>query len=265
VDRKLAVQSVRAPWSKLKYMRWYSFVGMQKRASLKLSRIITVSEAAKKDISQDFQLPERRFRVIPNGINTELFYPMPEIERDANRIIVTNSADTPLKGLRYLLQAVAEVSRTHDIRLVVVGAPKKNGDVVKLIRSLDIGRLVTFTGRIDNAEFVRQYARATMAVIPSLYEGFGLPAGEAMACGVPVISTTGGALPEVVGDAGILVSPGDWEALVKAIRDLLDHPEKAKAVGEAGFRRVHAHFTWRRAAERTVEVYKEAIRDHGGL
>ncbi len=265
IDRKLAIQSVRMPWSKLKMARWYSFVGMQKRASLKFSQIITVSKSARDDISKDFQIPRSRFRVIPNGINVDLFYPIPEIKRERNRIIVTNSADTPLKGLRYLLAAVAEVSKSKDIKVTVIGAPKKNGDVVKLIRTLGIGDLVHFTGRIDNGEFVKQYAKAAMAVIPSLYEGFGLPAGEAMACGVPVISTTGGALPEVVGNAGILVPPADSEALAKAVMKLLDSPEKAREIGRAGYERVHKLFTWKKAAEKTVEVYREAVRDHGRI
>jgi len=264
-DRKFAIESVKMPWSKLKWARWYSFVGMQKRASLKFSHIITVSECSRDDISKDFQIPRRRFRVVPNGINTDLFYRIPEINREQNRIIVTNSADTALKGLRYLFLAVKKVSETHRIKLTVVGMPKRNGDVMNLIRNLGIRKLVHFTGRIDNEEFVRQYAKASIAVVPSLYEGFGIPAGEAMACGVPVISTTGGALPEVVGNAGILVPPADSEALAEAIKDLFDNPERARKMGEAGYKRVHELFTWKRAAEKTVEVYREAMRDHRRL
>jgi len=265
VDRKFAIRSVKAPWSKLKIARWYSFVGMQKRVSMKFSQIITVSEYAKKDICSDFQIPHSRLRVIPNGINTDLFYPIPEIKRKRNRVIVTNSADIPLKGLRYLLQAVAEVSKTHDIKLTVIGTPKKNGDVIKLIKKLGIGKRIHFTGRIDNGEFVRQYAKATLAVVPSMYEGFGLPAGEAMACGVPVISTTGGGLPEVIGDDGLLVPPADSEALAKAITELFEYPERAKQIGRAGYKRVQELFTWKKAAEKTVEAYREAIRDHSKL
>ncbi len=262
VDRDLAVKSVSSPWLKMKHMRWYSFVGMQKRVSRTLSRIITVSKCACEDISREFRIPSERFRVVPNGINTELFYPIPEIEREDNRLIVTNSADTPLKGLRYLLLAVADVARSRDIKLTVIGAPKKNGDIKGLIGKLGIERRITFTGRINNGEFVRQYARAAIAVVPSLYEGFGIPAGEAMACGVPVISTTGGALPEVVGNCGILVPPGDPLALAREIRGLLDHPERARAIGEKGFKRVHSSFTWKRAAQETVEAYRETIRDY---
>jgi glycosyltransferase involved in cell wall biosynthesis len=263
VDRKITVDSVRATWKKLKHWRWYSFIGMQKRVSRRIPKIITVSDCAKKDICSEFNIPEGRFTTVPNGINTDLFYPIPGVAREKDRIIATNSADTPLKGLYYLLQAVAYISEKRDLRLIVIGSPKKNGGVVKLIKKLGIESHITFTGRISDAEFVQQYARASIAVVPSVYEGFGLPVGEAMACGVPVISTTGGALPEVVGDAGILVPPADHKALGDAIVDLLDSPEKARALGRAGFRRVQEHFTWKRAAEKTVAAYREVIRDHG--
>lgn len=265
VDRDIAIKASPALWKKMKYMRWYSFVGMQKRVSRNLSRIITVSECAKNDISREFKIPAERFRIVPNGINTDLFYPIPEMEREKDRIIVTNSADTPLKGLSYLLRAVDQISRNRTVKLTVVGSPKKKGSIKKLISELDMGKLVTFTGRIDNGEFVRQYAKATVAVVPSMYEGFGLPAGEAMACGLPVISTTGGALPEVVGDAGILVPPGDPNALAKAIRGLLDNSDRAREIGQAGLRRVHNFFTWEKAALKTVEAYRETIHDHSRL
>jgi glycosyltransferase involved in cell wall biosynthesis len=209
-----------------------------------LRRIITVSDCAREDISRDFKIPRERFAVVPNGINTSLFYPIPEIKREPGRIIVTNSSDVPLKGLYYLLHAVAEVAKKRTIRLVVVGTPKKNGGITRLVRRLGIGDLLTFTGRISDEEFVHQYARAAMAVVSSVYEGFGLPAGEAMACGVPVISTTGGALPEVVGDAGILVPPKEHMALARAIIDMLDHPDQANELGRRGYQRVQQHFTF---------------------
>ena len=262
VDRKIAIRSVSSPLRKMKEWRWYSFVGMQKRVSRTLPRIITVSKSAKKDIGRDFNIPANKFSIVPNGINTDLFYPIDDIERKKNRIIVTNSADTPLKGLFFLFQAVAELNKLQDVNVTVVGEPKKDGDLVKLIRRLGIGHCIHFTGRIGNGEFVRQYARATVAVVPSVYEGFGLPVGEAMACGVPVISTTGGALPEVVGDAGILVKPADSRALAGAIRDLLNNPLRAKELGMAGYRRVHKHFTWKKAAEKTVSAYREVIDGH---
>lgn len=261
IDRDIAIRAAASVWKKFKEVRWYSFVGMQKRVAQNFSHIITVSKRSAKDISSEFKIPVSRFRIVSNGIDTSLFYPTPEIKREKNRIIVTNSADTALKGLYYLLKAVAEISRCRDIKLVVIGAPKKDGEIENLLADLGIGNLVTFTGRIEHKEFVTQYARATMAVIPSVYEGFGLPAGEAMACAVPVISTTGGALPEVVGNAGILVPPKNSQALARAIIDLLDNPNRAHALGLSGMKRVQENFTWKRAAEKTANVYRDAIHD----
>ena len=265
VDRKIAISDAPSIFKKMKEMRWYSFIGMQKRVSRKFSHIITVSECARNDISREFNIPARRFRIVPNGINTDQFYPLREIKRQKSRIIVTNSADMPLKGLQHLLLAIKEISRKKNIRLIVVGQPKKNGRIVKLIRTLGIGKYLTFTGRIDQKEFVAQYAKAWLAVIPSLYEGFGLPAGEAMACGLPVVSTAGGALPEVVGDAGILVPPADSQALARAITELLDNPDRARELGEAGYKRVHTLFTWEKAARKTVAAYAEVMDDYGRL
>jgi glycosyltransferase involved in cell wall biosynthesis len=235
---------------------------MQKRVARTLSHIITVSKSSMHDIGRDFNIPQQRFKVIPNGIDTDLFHPIPEIKREKNRIIVTSSAETPLKGLHYLLEAVAEISLTRKIKLVVVGTMRKNGEIEKLLTKRGIKGCVTFTGRIGNDDFVRHYAKAFLAIVPSVYEGFGFPAGEAMACGLPVISTTGGALPEVVGNAGILVPPANPRALVKAILTLMDHPEQAEQMGHEGFNRVRDRFTWKKTAEMTVEAYRETIRDH---
>lgn len=262
VDRKLAVKTALSFWQKIKQLRWYSFIHMQKKVARTLSQIITVSERAKEDISKDFKIPQNRFRIVPNGIDTDFFRPIPEIQRENNRIIVTNSADTALKGLIYLLQAVAEISKIRKVRLIVVGALPENSHTEQIIRRLGIKDSITFTGRIHNDEFVKQYARASVAVVPSLYEGFGLPAGEAMACGLPVVSTTGGALPEVVGKAGLIVPPADSSALADAITTLLDNPEMANKLGHEGYKRVHTLFTWKRAAQLTVNTYREAIRDY---
>lgn len=265
VDLKIAMDATRNPLKKLKHLRWYSFIGMQKRVARKIPRFVTVSQCAREDICREFNLPAQRFSIVPNGINTSLFRPLPGIKRETDRIITTNSADTPLKGLAFLLQAVVRIAESRPIRLIVVGTPKKKGGILPLVHKLKLEKVVRFTGPLSDEAFVREYARATLAVVPSIYEGFGLPAGEAMACGVPVISTTGGALPEVVGDAGILVPPGDAEALKAAIVDLLDQPEKAAAIGQAGYRRVQAQFTWKEAAKKTAAVYEEVLRDYGRI
>jgi len=265
VDREAELESVRWWWKKLKIRRWYSFVGMQTKVSRNLSHVITVSEKSREDVAQAFAIPTQRLHVVPNGIDTEMFRPLPDVKREENRIITTTSSDVPIKGLRYLLEAVASIVKQRDVKVTVVGKPRKDKGVEDLVRALDLGGFVEFTGRIKDEEFAHYYARATLAVVPSLYEGFGFPAGEAMACKTPVVSTTGGALPEVVGEAGVLVPPGDSQALADAIVSLLDDPERRRRLGEEGHQRMHEHFTWKRAAERMVEVYREAMNANGRL
>ncbi|MCG8616943.1 MAG: glycosyltransferase family 4 protein [Desulfobacterales bacterium] len=265
VDRRLEIQSTRSFIKKVKTMRWYSFIGMQKMVARKMPAIITVSDSSKQDIAREFKIPESRFRTIPIGIDLDNFFPLDHIKKIPGRLIVTNSADMPLKGLYHLLHAFKNVLARREASLTVIGTPKKDGGIEKLVKKLDLGRHIEFTGRVDHDRFVREYARAEIAVVPSMYEGFGLPVGEAMACRIPVISTTGGALPEVAGDAAKLVPPGDAKALEKAIIQLLDDPAERERLAQKGYERVHSEFTWEKTAMRTADVYREVINDYHGL
>ncbi len=262
VDRDLAVKSTRSFVKKMKHLRWYSFAGMQQFVARRLKKIITVSAFSKSDISKKFKIPENRFVPIPIGIDTRKFYPLDTIRKEPGRLIVTSSSDTPLKGLYHLLHAVKGVLSERDLKLVVIGSPKKNGGVEKLIKRLELKDHVTFTGRIDHDRFLEEYSRAAVAVVPSLYEGFGLPAVEAMACRTPLICTSGGALPEVAGDAARIVPPGDPIALEKAIVALLDNEKMRESLAEAGYKRVLDRFTWHKTAVRTVGAYRETIHDY---
>jgi glycosyltransferase involved in cell wall biosynthesis len=206
-----------------------------------------------------FQLPEDSLRVIYDGVDSAVFNQAPEIKRSENRLLVINSGDTPLKGLKYLLEAVAALKLERKIELTIIGKQLKNGYTQGLVDSLGISDCVTHLGQVTTDELVRNYSIATMLVVPSVYEGFGLPAAEAMCCGTPVISTTAGALPEIVGDAGILVPPADTRALADAIAGLLDNRDRRRQLGEMGHRRVTNMFNWRNTAKHTVEVYEEAI------
>ena len=263
VDRQEEFKSATTRRKIRKIKRWYSFISMQKEVARQLSHIVTVSECSKIDIAEEFSINLSKFRVVYNGIMKEYFYPVNNKLRPENSIIVTNSADTPLKGLRYLLEAVSIVREKQSVKLTVIGEPKKNGIIKKLVEELRISDIVHFTGRIANEEFADYYSKATIAVVPSLYEGFGLPAAEAMACGVPLISTSGGALPEVVGDAGIIIPPADAASLAREIIYLFNNPDQRKKFSRAGIERVDAIFNWPQAAREMVEVYREAIDGYG--
>ena len=140
-----------------------------------------------------------RMTVVPVGVDHTVFRPRPERPRVPGRIMVTSSSDVPMKGLVPLLEAVAKLRTERDVELVVIGRPTEGGRVARTIDRLGLAPVVRCVSGVTDDELACLYAEAQVAVVPSLYEGFSLPAIEAMACGVPLVATTGGALPEVVG------------------------------------------------------------------
>ena len=176
--------------------------------------------------------------------------------------MVTSSSDVPMKGMVPLLHAVAKVRTERDVEVVVIGHPRPGGRVDRTIAELGLGPVVRCVTGVSDDELAGLYAEAEVAVVPSLYEGFSLPAIEAMACGVAVVATTGGALPEVVGtsgETGVLVPPGDPEALALAVGALLDDPVTRARLGAAGRERVLRRFTWRVTAEGTAACYRTLL------
>ena len=260
IDRDIAIRAAKTRTLKFFTRRWYSFLRMQEKVVRRLEHVVTVSDQARRDIERDFGRPASTMDVIHNGIDTTLFRPLTDVRREPGRLVATASAEAPLKGLNFLLKAMARLVREReDVSLVVVGTLAAGSRTARLLRRLKLGERVRFVSGLSNDELVREYNRAEVAVVPSLYEGFGLPAGEAMACGTPVVSTTGGALPEVVGDAGVLVAPGDDRALAAAIGELLDDPARRQALGKAGRERIEQCFDWLRVAEGVVATYYKAM------
>ena len=260
IDRDLAVNSATSFKDRLGLRRWFSFINMQIKVARRLSHIITVSQTARQHIAKTFEIPEDKLRVIYNGIDTDIFSPSPKVNRLENRLLVVISRDTAVKGLKYMLEALAVLRQKHNLALTVVAKETDNDTTQKLISNLGIKDYVKFIDEIDTAELIKQYRLASITVIPSIYEGFGLPAAEAMACGTPVVSTTAGALPEIIGDAGILVSPADTKALAEAISALVASPDKRKHLSEMGRKRIVQMFNWRNTAKDTADVYAEAIK-----
>jgi len=259
IDRDLAVQSAASLKDKLGIKRWFSFVNMQIKVAHKLSHIITVSQTASRHIADTFSVPEDKLRVIYNGIDTDIFSPSQTVKRLENRLLAVISRDTAVKGLRYMLEALAILRQKHDLELVVVAKGTDNRATQKLISTLGIKDYVKFIDEIATVELVNQYRLASIVIVPSVYEGFGLPAAEAMACGAPTVSTTAGALPEVVGDAGILVPQADAKALANATSALVVNSNKRRQLSEIGRKRIIQMFNWRNTAKQTADVYAEAI------
>ena len=261
-DLRIALAAARNPWERLLIRRWHAFLRMQTRVVRKLRNVVTVSDRSRQDIARDFGLQPAGISLVYNGIDTEVFRPLGGVERNPLRLMATCSADAPLKGLRYLLKAHARLLREFPgLELLLVGKPRPGGQTEKLIRRLGISDHIRFVSNISTEQMVRYYAEASVAVVPSVYEGFGLPAGEAMACGVPVVSTDGGALPEVVGDAGVIVPVRDAEALAGAIADLLRKPERREVLSRQGRQRIEELFCWQVCARQMTDYYRQVIAD----
>ncbi|SDJ53868.1 glycosyltransferase family 4 protein [Microbulbifer yueqingensis] len=259
-DRDLALAAAPDWRYRLLVRRWHSFLRMQARVARRLAHIVTVSRQSQEDIVEQFGVDPGHIEVIHNGIDTSIFRPRDDVRRIAHRIMTTASADQPLKGLQVLLQALAGLRTQYpDLELLVIGRLKEGGATARLLRELELENVVRFESGISNEKMAEYYASASVVVCPSLYEGFGLPAGEAMACGTPVISSDGGALPEVVGDAGILVPAGDSEALSAALEQLLGDGALQAELGERGRMRIQREFSWKVAAARLVEYYRGLI------
>jgi len=257
VDRRIELAQARG-WSRLTKRRWYSFVRMQARVARRVGPIMTGSQSSRDDILRDFKVPPANVRVVPLGVDTRLFHPR-QAPREPGSIIAVASADSPVKGIPTLLRAFAKLATERDASLTVVGKPAPGGPTEKLIGELSLGDRVRFVTGISDAELAELMARTEVAVVPSLYEGFSLPAVEHMASGTPLVASKTGALPEVVGDAATLVSPGDPEELAAALRRLQDSAAERERLSAAALERVRQRFAWSAVAKATVAEYRRAI------
>jgi glycosyltransferase involved in cell wall biosynthesis len=263
VDRRLEMAAARNWRQRLSYRRWYGFSRMQKRVARRLPLVLTVSGSSREEITEDLGVRTERIRTVPIGADTRLFTPDPRVPEVPGRIVTTSSADVPLKGLVFLIEALAKLRvRRPEAHLVVVGGRPGKGPVAEAVANFGLADAVRFVKGISDAELVDLIRGAEVACVPSLYEGFSLPAAEAMATGTALVATTGGAIPEVAGPDGetcLAVPPGDAGALTAALDRLLSDPHLRHRLAAAGRARVLSHFTWTRAAQATADLYREAI------
>ena len=263
VDRKLEMEHAETPYQRFAKGRWYAFTKMQSRVAQRLTRILTVSESSRGDIIKDHGVDPERLHVVPVGVDPETFLPVKGVQPVKGQIITTASADVAMKGLVYLLEAVAKLrTEDPDVHLIVIGKPKEEGRTARTLADLGLTDAVQFVSGVSEERIVELYSESELAVVPSLYEGFSLPAIEAMSCSVCLVATTGGAIPEVVGKDGetaLLVPPGDSEALAVALRRGLDDPELRARIGAAGRQRIIERWSWAVTADRTVEEYRARL------
>ncbi|MBN2040011.1 MAG: glycosyltransferase family 4 protein [Spirochaetes bacterium] len=234
---------------------------MQKIVSTRMDKIITVSRSSRDEIHKAYGVSSDRQRIVYNGMDTDIFHPLKGAEKIKNTIIFVGNVEDRKKGILYLLKAITKTKHKVHLTIVDGGAPNRHY-VNQWINTFKLGNRITFTGKISITELVELYSKTEIAVCPSLYEGFGFPAAEAMACELPVIAAASGALPEVVGehlDTGYIVPSRNPEAIAEGIDFLLDNPQIRKKISIAGRKRILQKFTWKKAAAEMVKVYKEVI------
>jgi glycosyltransferase involved in cell wall biosynthesis len=255
VDKRLDLDGLN--WLKtLSRRRWYGFVRMQGKVARRAGLLITVSESSKNDICRDFRVQQKNVEIVPLGVDTRIFHPT-DTPRITGRVVTVASSDHPLKGVSTMLRAFAKLVTERDAQLIVVGNPSE--ETRKLAAQLSLNDTVTFVSGLPEQEYAKLLSSAEVAVVPSMYEGFSLPALEHMASGTPLIATTGGALPEVTNDAALLVNPGDPEELAATLRRLLDCPADRETLARKGRSRVSERFAWPAVAAATAALYRKAI------
>ena len=255
-DLNYQLQSTNDIFLKLLMRRWHSFLTMQKFVAKKLNKILVPSKSSIVDVRKEFGVKENKIEKLMNGIDLEVFYPDPKVRKISRRIVTVASADVPLKGLDFLLQALFKLIKLYpDISLSIIGEQKKGGHTERLINELNLKENVHFFSNLSQGNLRKTYCEAEIAVIPSLYEGFGFAAIEAMACGVPIISSSGGALPEVIKDCGIIIPPKDSKAIYNSVTQLFSSPDNAKKLANKGLERVKERFSWEVVAKKLEEVY----------
>ncbi len=268
IDRMNQIQQAKGTRMKIRKAMFYPFF-MQEVVARRMDRIITGSENSRASVQQAFALRDEQITTIHDGVDTSVFRPL-GLERRPRSVLFVGNSDDRNKGARYLLEA-ARILRDRGVEFHLTFKDRLDAEMApRMIADLGIGDRVTFLGRLPVDELARLYNTSELLVSPSLYEGFGLPAAEAMACGTPVIATTAGAFPEVIadGETGVLVPPADARALADAIESMLGDAPGRAAMGAAGVRRIEQHFSWAVCARRTAALYAEVLegkkRDAGG-
>jgi glycosyltransferase involved in cell wall biosynthesis len=231
---------------RLSKMRWHSFLPMQKKVAKKIQVIVTPSLNSKVDINGDFKVPLQNIQVIPNGIDTNIFCPLPAVKALPYRIITTASADVPLKGLDFTLHAMVKLKSEYlDAELIVIGSPRPDGHTERLLQDLGLGKQVTFKTNLTKIEIAEEYAKSSVAVVSSLYEGFGFPVGEAMACSTPLVATNVASIPEITGPFAQLILPGNTDAIYAGIKNIFQDPAKYKMQADLGRQHIIENFNWK--------------------
>ncbi len=252
--------------NKIKYrisrQRWYSFLKMQKKVAPNIKRIITPSKSSKEGIVNEFNCNKDNITVINNGLDTNEFSPVNEVIRNEFRLITTASADVPLKGLDFSLKALKKLKKDFpNIHLIVIGLIKKGGHTQKLIRKLGLENDVIFKSNLTKNQIKDCYSKSSIAIVSSLYEGFGYPVIEAMSCEVPLIATNVSSIPELTSEFATLVDPKNEEMIYKSVKDILAEYDKYKKIAIEGRQHVIKNFNWIKITNEYEQAIFETIKN----
>jgi glycosyltransferase involved in cell wall biosynthesis len=265
IDRDFAVAGADVWWKRLLVKRWHSFVDTQAKVARRLPRFLGVSEAARDSYAARCGIDPSRVSVSLNGIDHSVFSPDPTVTRDLDHVMTIASADVPIKGLDVLIDALGRLkAKGRTPRLTVVGSLRE-GPAKQALERTGLIDQVRFVSGLSQADLVDLYRRASVFVSASRFEGFGLPAAEAMACAAPVIVSSGGALPEVAGDAGIVTPAEDADALADALDRVLSDAELRAQISEACLARAQSEFRWDKHAQASISLYRAALAERAGM
>jgi glycosyltransferase involved in cell wall biosynthesis len=259
IDRDFAVAGADKWWKRLLVKRWHSFVETQARAGRALPRFLGVSEAARDSYAARCAIDPARVTVSLNGVDHDVFSPDTAVARDTDHIMTIASADVPIKGLDVLIDALSLLKqRGRTPRLTVVGS-LRDGPTKAALQRTGLMEQVDFVSGLSTDALVALYRRCSVFVSASRFEGFGLPAAEAMACAAPVIVSDGGALPEVAGEAGIITPAEDAQRLCEALERVLGDGALRARMSADCLARAQSQFRWDKHAQASIALYREAM------
>ena len=261
-DYEYDIQFSKGIFQKLSKWRWFSFLKMQKKVAPHLKVISTPSLNSKKDIEKDFNVSRKSIVVIPNGIDHIKFSPKNNINRIPGQIITTASADVPLKGLDFTLKAISSLKKDFpQLRLIIIGAPRPGGHTERLIQKLKIEDKIVYKSNLTKEEIAIEYAHSNIAIVSSLYEGFGFPVGEAMACAVPLIATNVASIPEITSTFAELISERDSTSIEMAIREIFSSPSTYQIRADSGRKHIVENFDWKKIAKSYEDLIYQTIEE----
>ena len=256
IDYKHELESSQKIKYRISRYRWYSFLKMQKKVAPKIKRIVTPSQSSKKGIINEFKCNEDNISVINNGLDTTEFSPIKDFSRNENRLITTASADVPIKGLDYTLKALKILKKDFPkIHLIVIGNIKEKGHTQRLIKELKIEDDVIFKSNLSKFQIKELYASSSVAIVSSLYEGFGYPVIEAMSCAIPLIATNISSIPELTSKYAKLIEPKNELMISSSVKEMLLDYSKYKEIAYAGRQHIIQNFNW----DKIIKEYEEII------